>query len=281
MFVPDLSPLSRHGVGQWAHVQCLPPHVSPWTLGPFSIRGLVAMHKGDLVYIALAALVYYTTWPTVEEAALLPPNLNLLMASPTAWVADQFSPGPVTIDFSGSGGWVAVLFARNFVIEFGVYELWHQLLFGVFATKEVNARRISTTDPYAGPSSRVWRERLASCAGFVMSSIFEVVVIHRWATGSIAPCPADDAGFLTATLPLFFRGCQMMAVPTAATPVQLAWFIVAFPLVIQLRGVHFFFVHRGMHPWWNRKGGLVDGDVGAFLYRHVHSFHHKSFNPGP
>jgi hypothetical protein len=72
-----------------------------------------------------------------------------------------------------------------------------------------------------------------------------------------------------------------MAVPTAATPVQLAWFIVAFPLVIQLRGVHFFFVHRGMHPWWNRKGGLVDGDVGAFLYRHVHSFHHKSFNPGP
>merc|ERR1719310_2697993 len=36
-----------------------------------------------------------------------------------------------------------------------------------------------------------------------------------------------------------------------------------------------------MHPWWNRKYGLLKGDVGAFLYRHVHSLHHKSYNPGP
>jgi len=36
-----------------------------------------------------------------------------------------------------------------------------------------------------------------------------------------------------------------------------------------------------MHPWWNRKLGLADGDVGAFLYRWVHSLHHKSSNPGP
>ena len=29
------------------------------------------------------------------------------------------------------------------------------------------------------------------------------------------------------------------------------------------------------------KYGLLNGDIGAFLYRHVHSFHHKSYNPGP
>lgn len=39
--------------------------------------------------------------------------------------------------------------------------------------------------------------------------------------------------------------------------------------------------HRGMHPWWDRENGLLSGDVGAFLYRHVHSLHHKSYNPGP
>merc|ERR1711865_917692 len=33
-----------------------------------------------------------------------------------------------------------------------------------------------------------------------------------------------------------------------------------------------------MHPWFNRR---VKHDVGAFLYRHVHSVHHKSYNPGP
>ena len=36
-----------------------------------------------------------------------------------------------------------------------------------------------------------------------------------------------------------------------------------------------------MHPWWDRDNGLLSGDVGAFLYRYVHSLHHKSYNPGP
>ena len=36
-----------------------------------------------------------------------------------------------------------------------------------------------------------------------------------------------------------------------------------------------------MHPWWNRNNGLLQGDIGAFLYRWVHSLHHKSYNPGP
>jgi sterol desaturase/sphingolipid hydroxylase (fatty acid hydroxylase superfamily) len=29
------------------------------------------------------------------------------------------------------------------------------------------------------------------------------------------------------------------------------------------------------------SNGLRQGDIGAFLYRHVHSFHHRSRNPGP
>merc|ERR1712032_538286 len=49
----------------------------------------------------------------------------------------------------------------------------------------------------------------------------------------------------------------------------------------QFRGLHFFCAHRCMHPWWNVKNGLRQGDIGAFLYRHVHSLHHKSYNPGP
>ncbi len=36
-----------------------------------------------------------------------------------------------------------------------------------------------------------------------------------------------------------------------------------------------------MHPWWSIQNGLRQGDIGAFLYRHVHSFHHRSRNPGP
>eukprot|EP00971_Amphidinium_carterae_P213915 4245512-Amphidinium_carterae.1 len=36
-----------------------------------------------------------------------------------------------------------------------------------------------------------------------------------------------------------------------------------------------------MHPWRGSDLGLKDGDIGAFLYRYVHSLHHKSYNPGP
>jgi len=76
-------------------------------------------------------------------------------------------------------------------------------------------------------------------------------------------------------------GCRL-ATPTLASPLlTLAYFVLAFPAAAQLRGIHFFFVHRGMHPWFDRKGGLLQGDVGAFLYRWVHSLHHKSHNPGP
>ena len=38
---------------------------------------------------------------------------------------------------------------------------------------------------------------------------------------------------------------------------------------------HFYLIHRGMHPW--KCEGFPD--VGKFLYRHVHSLHHKSYNP--
>ena len=35
---------------------------------------------------------------------------------------------------------------------------------------------------------------------------------------------------------------------------------------------HFYLVHRMIHPW--RLSGSIP-DIGKFLYRHVHSLHHK------
>jgi len=43
--------------------------------------------------------------------------------------------------------------------------------------------------------------------------------------------------------------------------------------------LHFYIVHRMMHPTFpGRKGGL---DPGRWMYRNVHYLHHKSYNPGP
>ena len=56
-------------------------------------------------------------------------------------------------------------------------------------------------------------------------------------------------------------------------------FIVWTVTMLYWRIFHFWFIHRNMHPWWNRKNGLAQGDIGAFLYRWVHAHHHKSYNP--
>ncbi len=35
------------------------------------------------------------------------------------------------------------------------------------------------------------------------------------------------------------------------------------------REIHFYWAHRAIHPWFDVRRGLLDGDVGAFLYRWV------------
>lgn len=41
------------------------------------------------------------------------------------------------------------------------------------------------------------------------------------------------------------------------------------------RDAHFYCIHRMMHPWRSKRVP----DLGHFLYKHVHSLHHKSYNP--
>lgn len=45
-------------------------------------------------------------------------------------------------------------------------------------------------------------------------------------------------------------------------------------MLCHIREPHFYLIHRFMHPWRNP----YLPDVGKFLYRHVHSLHHKSYN---
>jgi hypothetical protein len=34
-----------------------------------------------------------------------------------------------------------------------------------------------------------------------------------------------------------------------------------------------------MHPWFKKGEKRMVPDVGRFMYKHVHSLHHKSYNP--
>lgn len=237
--------------------------------GPLTPSGIKGMHLGDVFYGVVGLLVYLYTWPETEKAKEWPTDLESFAAS-----------------------WVMAVLCRNLLFEVAFYEFWHQMLFGCLATQAVTKHRYSEASPYEAekpggkPQMNIWRERFWCTCGFIWSTAWECYIVHAWASGYVPKC--DDTSGLLASgggAGPFGIGCQM-STPSSfddlkAKPLSMLWFLLAFPLTTQFRGIHFFAVHRAMHPWFGRRKGLKDGDIGAFLYRWVHSLHHKSYNPGP
>jgi len=108
---------------------------------------------------------------------------------------------------------------------------------------------------FTSTSGQLQREIFLTTLGFLQSSAYQCIMMHLWASHRI-PYYSDFFQY-----PLFSIGSVLF--------------------ITYWREFHFYWIHRMMHPWWDRKNGLAQGDFGAFLYRHVHSLHHKSYNPGP
>jgi len=162
-------------------------------------------------------------------------------------------------------GWISKVVAFNLAVEFICYSFWHHMM---YASKDyapaVKPKKFNPKNQYeasgdvgylSSTSGHLQREILFTTIGFLISSAFQVVITTLWARGII---------------PVYL---DFWAYP--------AWSIGWLLWVTYFREFHFYWVHRCIHPWWGSKYGLKDGDIGAFLYRYVHSLHHKSYNPGP
>ena len=158
--------------------------------------------------------------------------------------------------------WILVVLMRNLMVELLFYGGWHVYLYGdpfaltlqgVGSSEFMKTRKFNKKDQYALPSRHLVREVVFTTLGFVMSTAYEVAVMHLWMSGRLP------------YLKSFW-----------ATPLYSVFHVL---LVGYWRDFHFFFVHRLMHPW-GVSLPLV-GDIGQMLYTHVHALHHKSYNPGP
>ena len=161
-------------------------------------------------------------------------------------------------------GWVLRVAARNFALMWLLYGGWHWALYGWGRTgvaaglsHRVPAdKKFNPKDQYADGGTQLRRELLFVHLGFAMSSAYECVMLHLWASGRV-PMLAD-----------FWS--------------RPYWSLFHMFVVAYWRDGHFFFAHRVLHPWfknrWWRKRGF---DPGQHLYKHVHALHHKSHNPGP
>jgi len=162
-------------------------------------------------------------------------------------------------------GWISRVIGFNLAVEFTLYGFWHYMLYTSKHATHVKSKKFNQANQYEPKTGKVGllssstgnlqREILFTTMGFLMSSAFQIVMTHLWAAGYI---------------PVYLN---FWAYPAYS----IGWLL----FVTYWREFHFYWVHRAMHPWWNSKGGLANGDIGAFLYRHFHSLHHKSYNPGP
>ena len=150
-------------------------------------------------------------------------------------------------------GWILQTLLFNLMCEFTFYGLWHMMTSKNAKMKPYKYNKENAYD--SNDANHLSREVLYTTLGWIQSTVVHCVIMYLWANNKL---PYE----LNFTDQLWFN-------------------IGSIALVTYWREFHFYCVHRFMHPWWDVKNGLAQADIGAFLYRHFHSLHHKSYNPGP
>ena len=116
------------------------------------------------------------------------------------------------------------------------------------------SRKYNPTYPHVtarNGTSSLLREAFWCCVSACVAALLEAGVVHAYATGRFSAAAAGDAWWADARTVFF----------------MLSWFYT--------QNVQFYTMHRLLHKW----GTTSVPDVGAWLYRHVHSLHHESKNP--
>lgn len=144
-------------------------------------------------------------------------------------------------------GWILRIVMRDLFLMALVTGAWHHLLYNSGFTQYLVPVKFNKKYP---DSSNLYREVVFSISTTLMGTFFEVLMLHLYASGRAASYYFD----------------------ITSHPYSLAFWVFLMPI---WRDGHFYAVHRFMHPW--RTTAIPD--FGKFMYKHVHSLHHKSYNP--
>eukprot|EP00995_Heteronema_vittatum_P010434 NODE_589_length_1277_cov_421.285016_g424_i0.p1 GENE.NODE_589_length_1277_cov_421.285016_g424_i0~~NODE_589_length_1277_cov_421.285016_g424_i0.p1 ORF type:complete len:358 (-),score=106.95 NODE_589_length_1277_cov_421.285016_g424_i0:203-1189(-) len=156
--------------------------------------------------------------------------------------------------------WVFRVVGFNVLLGWALNGFWHWFVYlSPFSKRMLSERKFNPVNPYqqqgqqSGPTAQFRREFIYTTLGWLQSAAFQCVMMWLWASNQL-PCYLDFWAH-----PVYSIGHL--------------W------VIAYWREIHFYWVHRMIHPW--RRSLPLIGDPGAFLYKHVHSLHHKSYNPGP
>jgi len=188
-------------------------------------------------------------------------------------------------DFS-LDGWVARVFIRDLVLMLVVPGVWDYVLYFSPLKETLAPYKFNSKYP---PIEQLIRDIGWTFSATVLASVQEVGLMYYWAGGHFKAAffGAAPEGEKSVPVGPFFGTADnsVYSTPDVFGLGQIhfhqytACFVVWTMSMLHWRIFHFWFIHRNMHPWRDRKNGLAQGDVGAFLYRWVHAHHHKSHNP--
>ena len=242
----------------------------------------VGAHASHALDFGVALLFYLTVWPVAlagaaKGAGAAAPGVLGALASPGAW-----------LDLSPTG-WVARIVAFNIAAEVLLVGFWHQMTYGNGVADKDEASgplagfKFNKVVPY-GPKAlasgerHLRREMILQTLGWLQAAALQVAFARLYATGAIG---ALGGAHFWAGIGGAWPASGALLAATLAHP-STQWNVASVLAVTYWREIHFYFCHRMIHPW--TSGPISSApwwDLGALLYTHAHSWHHKSTNPGP
>jgi len=141
--------------------------------------------------------------------------------------------------------WLTPILIRNLLGTWVVCGLWDWVLYFSPLKERLSEFKITASYPHL---SQFTHDAAYTTLASVLATGLEGLLCYAWASGILSYSNLEEA-------PIF----NLLVAATVSI-----W-----------RSPHFYIIHRMIHPW--RVSGLPD--IGRFLYRKVHSLHHKSYNP--
>ena len=149
-------------------------------------------------------------------------------------------------------GWVFPILVRNLVATWAICGFWDWFLY--FSPLRDKLAKFKLNPKYP-PWSQFTHDAFWTTSASITGAGVEVLCCYCWCNGHFPACDRT----------------------LTEKPIKTLLWAIA---ITHWRVPHFWVIHRCMHPWRNaRLSKLLGFDPGVFLYKHVHSLHHKSYNP--
>jgi sterol desaturase/sphingolipid hydroxylase (fatty acid hydroxylase superfamily) len=228
------------------------PDVTPDVKGTFSGGTLRPWHSRISDYVG----IQFGSLPKIAIAALC---WNFTVDMDAAAQGYNFS----------WNGWVMKIVLRDLLLMLVVCGGWDWLLYSSPLRERLAPYKYNDMYP---DSAQNLRDRFWTTSATLLASVQEVLLMRWWAGGFFKHAMVGSDLVAEKQVPW---GTANPFFGNVYTPAFILWTMT----MLYWRIAHFYFIHRAMHPWWNRENTLFQGDLGAALYRYVHSHHHKSYNP--